>query len=165
MASKSPDFGLSRLGCGMLSFRPGQTGQRGVRLPGSPLAWSASAAFAQRRVWVSRARLLLCARWARRRLEVRFLRKLAGLQLAPGGGGRTLKAEAGLRGMPRGERSWAWGNRISSPPGRTGPLCGGPSSCADPSPRTIAQCCRPPGQALRVTLRPPKARKPGGAFL
>lgn len=62
---------------------------------------------------------------------------------------------AGWQDLPRGESSGARGNRISSPPGRTGPLCGGPSSSADPSQRTIAQCCCPLARLSRLHCGPP----------
>lgn len=115
--------------------------------------------------------------------QFRFLRRLAG----PGLGEPELAPRAARRAHTEGQGRAAWlvarhapGRRGAGPGGTgfprllgaaarglaaQGPLCGGPSSCADPSQRTIAQCCRPPGQALQAAPRPPKAREPGGAFL
>lgn len=117
----------------------------------------------------------LTLKGAQRRLEVSLLAKSGRAEPAPGAAGahrRRPRAGCSSRGTPWGERSRAWGNRISSPPGRgcsarphKAPFVEGPGSCAGRSGRTIAQCCRPPDQALSVTPRPPKARKPGGAFL
>lgn len=101
----------------------------------------------------------------------RFLRKLAGpgwqgWSWLPAGQADTegQGQAAGWQDLPRGESKGARGNRISLPAGRTGPLCGGPSSCADPSRRTIAQCCCPPSQALRFTLRPAEGEETGWRF-
>ena len=116
----------------------------------------------------------LALKGVQRRLEVSLLAKSGRAEPAPGAAGAHRRPRAGCRshGTPWGERSRTWGNRISSPLGRgcsarphKAPFVKGPVSGAERSRRTIAQCCRPPGQALPVTPRPPKARKPGGAFL
>lgn len=193
VASKSSDFGLSCLGSPSSPELPRMWNvtlpaqRRAKRRRGAVSAPSPGASGWPFRssAWASRGRLLPRAQWARRRLAVSLPAK-AGRAWA-GRAGAGAPGGAARRAHTEGQGRAAWlvarhapGRRGAGPGGTgfprllgaaarglaaQGPLCGGPSSCADPSQRTIAQCCRPPGQALQAAPRPPKAREPGGAFL
>lgn len=177
VASKSVNFGLSCLGLPSnpvlrrvwnITFQPGpdQAKERG-RSAFQLVLWLGASGWPFLSAWVSWGQappFALSGLGAGGRF--RFLRRLAVAGLA----GPKLQGQAAR--LHREERSGPRGTGFprllgAAAPGLAaqGPLCGGPSSWADPSQRTIAQCCRPPGQALRATPRPPKARKPGGAFL
>lgn len=129
MASKSVDFGLSCLGLPSnpvlrrvwnvpLQPRPGQAKERdwgAFQL----VLWPGASGWPFLNASVSWGELLLRAHWARRWLEVSLPAKAGRAGVGARRQRRTPKGQGQAAGLHWEERSWAWGNRISSPPGRS----------------------------------------------